>query len=45
MLLDRHLCRERRYAVKGKSNELDFPSHFNVYSVDPRAEKGLEHTF
>lgn len=46
MLPDRHVCRERRYAVEGKSNELEFfSSHFNVYPIDPRTEKGLEHTF
>jgi hypothetical protein len=46
MLPDRHLCRERRCAVEGKSNELEiFLLILTLYSIDPRAEKGLVHTF
>lgn len=45
MLLDRHVCRERWCAVESKLNELE-NFHFDVvFYIDPRAEKGLEHTF
>jgi hypothetical protein len=45
MLHNRHVCRERWYAVEGKSNGLKFAPYSNVYPTDLRAEKGVEHPF
>jgi hypothetical protein len=45
MLPDRHVCRERRYAIEGKLKELEFFLFFLTFILDPGAEKGLEHTF